>query len=129
MIVESAAAAASGGSACGSLDLMWKFASFLFFLPAIAFAQLALKDQLPSWPAERWASAAGHGRPRSRAGSTPSFLKVGLRTQMSATPNPAMQRAASRALVCSACLPSTPRLSGICTRLVVPDLVPRQAAG
>jgi hypothetical protein len=37
---------------------MKKLVSFLLFLPAIAFAQLTLKDQLPSWAAERWTSAA-----------------------------------------------------------------------
>jgi hypothetical protein len=40
-------------------DLVRKLVLFLLVFPAIAFAQLALKDQLPPWAAERWTSAAG----------------------------------------------------------------------
>jgi len=42
-----------------SLGLMRKLVSFLWFFPAIAFAQLALKDQLPPWAAQCWTSVAG----------------------------------------------------------------------
>ena len=37
---------------------MSKVISFLLFFPAMAFAQLGLKDQLPPWAAERWTSTA-----------------------------------------------------------------------
>ena len=38
---------------------MRKLVSFRWFFPAMVFAQLSLKDQLPPWAAERWTSAAG----------------------------------------------------------------------
>ena len=44
---------------CQASDLVRKLVLFLLVFPAIAFAQLALKDQLPPWAAERWTSTAG----------------------------------------------------------------------
>ncbi len=77
MIVESPAklAAASGGSPYGSLGMMWKLVGFLLVFPAIAFAQLALKDQLPPWAAERFTSAAGQLQVEASGRINPFFQR------------------------------------------------------
>ncbi len=54
---------------------MWKLVGFLLVFPAIAFAQLALKDQLPAWAAERFTSAAGQLQVEASGRINPFFQR------------------------------------------------------